>query len=266
MEPGNHPADDQRLGIVVQPVFQQLRHRRDCIHAGRQNDNDPVDDQTEPSDQVDGRPSAADEGDPGKAQERPATSLPRDNAPIQRPWRQSSGLPRSDVHTIPNMDRSLPGHPANGAFQPREPRWVVSASVWMDSAGAQGSADRQLVPLDGLGETRPIAVHHANSGWRVDVHNAEDVEHARGGRPAGVDESYDVVDDAFDVRLLHAEFSERARGVLGSFERDWGGDSRVHHRVGSSEISVGLRARHRAGRDGCHGAVVGSTCRGDGNR
>ena len=84
--------------------------------------------------------------------------------------------------------------------------------------------------------------------------------------PAGIDKSYDVVDDAADVRFLHAEFPERTGSVLGGFKRDWGGDSGVHHWLGPAEEPVRLRARRRSGEYGQHDAFAGFAHRGDGNQ
>ena len=96
--------------------------------------------------------------------------------------------------------------------------------------------------------------------------HAEDDHNAIGGRPSGIDEPDDAVDDAADVRILHAELLQRPGGLLGDIERYRCGDSGVHNGVGPAEVLVCFRARQRAGGDYSRRRGTGAYCRGDGKQ
>ena len=178
MELCDHPTDDQRAGSALLLPFFRFRDRNYRLHANSQVGDGAPYGQTESPNQVHERAPTSHEGDPGQAQGRPAASVPGDDEALSRPRRQSIGLPRSDVHSVPDLDRAVPVDHSNCSFQSGESCRSFATSVRMDSTGAWCNSHRQQFPVVRPCPTRPDSVRHAGSRWCFDVGNAEDDHNA----------------------------------------------------------------------------------------
>lgn len=85
----------------------------------------------------------------------------------------------------------------------------------------------------GLSQPGPITIHHAHSGGCHNLGPAEDDHNAGYGRPAGLHQSNDVVDDASNAGFLHIIFSQRSGSLLDYLQRDRGGHPVLPNRLGT---------------------------------
>ena len=76
----------------------------------------------------------------------------------------------------------------------------------MASYGSRSDSAQQYVLLARTGGTGP-SVCSSRLGWRFYVANAKDDNHAGHGLETGIDKSYDALDDAAYVRILHDAIS-----------------------------------------------------------
>ena len=247
MEPGNHPADDKWAGAFVFVVVPELRDSDHRVHAAGSARSGSADCQAEPTDKGDDRASADDEGNPGAQQERQAEGVPGNYAALPGAGGESARLPGADVHTVPDMDRAVPGYHPDGSFQPGKPRGAFETPLRVAAERTQRNSHQQQFSLDGPGASGPDSVRDAGSGRRVHVGHAEDDHHADGGRAAGFHEQDDALDDAGDVRVLHAELPERPCGLLGRVQRGRGGDTGLRDRLGPHVESFQVQARRGRG-------------------
>ena len=136
------------------------------------------------------------------------------------------------------MDRPVLGAACYVAVHARKPRWVIGSAIRLAAFAEPGHPPEYVVPHMGLGSARSDANHSAGAGGRVDVYHAEDDHHARHGPKARVYQQDDAVHDAASVRLLHPTVSERARPLLGCFQRGWSYYPGVCYRMGPDHFVI----------------------------
>ena len=107
----------------------------------------------------------------------------------------------------------------------------------MAAAGARSGAAGQLFPLDGPGTVRQPG-HDSNSAARVsrriDVADAENDSSRLHVATAATDPDDHAMDDAPDVRGIHAQFRDGACVVLDRLEPGGHRHSGLCNRVGST--------------------------------
>ena len=246
MERGHHQAYDQQPGVALLHLLQQLRAGHNSLHHYRPHGHDTPDPETEPADEGNVPDSAGHEEDPGALSQGQGPRAAGDHAPLQGEGREPPELSGPDGHPDAHLYRAVLGLARNAAIDPREAGRPVQAPLLMDSSGPPGRATGRRLHWDGPGRIRrgkssSLQFAASRAGGGLNVGDAEDDDRGARDAPAGVNQPADAVDDAPDVRLLHAEFREWAGAILDSIQPHRHCHSRLYYRLGTPGVGGQIR-------------------------
>ncbi len=237
MELDSHQADDKQPGAAVQHFFQQLWPEHPRIHDSRAAGHVPADREAEPPVEGHVPDSTEGKGDTGALRQGPAADNAGDHADLQGERRESDRVSRPAGHTVPHLDRAVPSHSPDAAGRAGQAHRPVRPPLLLAATGARGYSVEQHVPVVGPGPAGPNA-GAARACRSVHVSGSEDDVHTFGGPQAGVHQSYDVVDDAIDVRVLHDAVSKRIGYLLGSVQCRRRCNSGFCYRLGAGHVHI----------------------------
>ena len=239
MEPGYHPADDQRPGDPVQHIFRQPWDRHHYLYVIGPRGTDPPDGEAEPPAKGDDRLATQTQRGAGALRQGQTKDLPRDNEDLSRGGGKPHWMSRPHIRPVPRLDRSLSDDPSDGAIHTRQSGWAFSTPLLMAPSGAPCNPPGCLIPVARPGGTGQLTVPNrsAGVGWRFHVGYAEDDDHAVRRLPAGVHKPNDAVDDAYYVRVLHHVVPKWAGPVLGGVQYGGHSDSRIRYGLGAHNVT-----------------------------
>ena len=207
-------------GGAVHHLLQQHGHRDYRFHSHSSLGDAPSHHKAAAADAGHDRPAAADAGNPGTLQSRPATRIPRDDAPVPRGWRQPGGLPRSSGNPDADPVRAFPRTDPDIVFAARQPGGAGRKILCLDPCfpHLHRRPSGRLVPVDGPVGAGPHQHRDTRAGLRLHVAAAEDDDDPIHGPSSVHQPDDDALVDAADDRFLLIHAAQRFVAILGGIE------------------------------------------------